>query len=81
MTEWPMLKRTKFTPEVGRHYVDQRRMSRYVCLYVDSDGTAVLQNVASKWTFVAHGCGMYEDGSIDWDYSTQGRFVKEHVYD
>lgn len=75
------MERVKLYPEVGRHYVDPRRMSRYVCLYVDTDGTAILQNVASKWTFKAHGLGMYEDGSVDWDYSTGGHFVKVREYD
>ena len=75
------MERVKLFPTVGQNYVDPRRMSRYVCLYVDSDGTAIMQNVASKWTFRAHGLGMYEDGSVDWDYSTEGRFVKVTDYD
>lgn len=30
---------------------------------------------AGGWTFTAIGCGIYEDGTIDWDYSGKdGRF-------
>ena len=35
---------------------------------------ATMQNTRSGWTFTAHGIGIYEDGKIDWDYSTNGRF-------
>ena len=75
------MERVKLYPEVGRHYVDPRRMSRYVCLYVDSVGTAIFQNVASQWTFKAQGLGMYDDGIVDWDYSTGVHFVKVNVHD
>lgn len=33
-------------------------------------------NVLSGWSFLAHGVGIYPDGRIDWDYSTDGRFTK-----
>lgn len=33
---------------------------------------AQMQNTDSGWTFTAHGIGNYEDGKIDWDYSTNG---------
>ena len=33
-------------------------------------------NVRSGWSFLAHGVGIYPDGRIDWDYSTDGRFTK-----
>lgn len=35
---------------------------------------AILQNVSSGWTLVAHGTCVYEDGSIAWDFSTGGHF-------
>lgn len=34
----------------------------------------LMRNRASGWTFYAHGIGIYDDGSIDWDYSTDGHF-------
>lgn len=38
-------------------------------------GNARMQNVKTGWTFLAHGVQMYEDGSIEWDYSTGGYFA------
>lgn len=35
---------------------------------------AQMQNTTSGWTFTARGIGIYEDGKIDWDYSTNGYF-------
>ena len=45
------------------------------CLRSDPTVTAaIIQNIKSGWTFMAHGIGIYIDGRIDWDYSTGGRF-------
>ena len=69
------MKRYSFTPEIGEEFQNQGG-SIYKCIKVNSDGTAIMQNVYSKWTLTAHGLGMYTDGSIDWDYSTGGYFAK-----
>lgn len=45
----------------------------FKCLTSLSHG-AWLQNVKSGWFFQAHVVTKYEDGSIEWDYSTDGRF-------
>lgn len=66
-------KRTKFTPEQGKTYTNAGG-GTYRCLRSGSKGKAVMQNVKSLWTVQAHGCGLYEDGTIDWDYSTGGCF-------
>lgn len=68
--------RTKFTPRVGQIYTNQGG-GTFLC--TDSDEihlpyNATMQNTASGWTLCAKGCGIYEDGTIDWDYSTNGRF-------
>ena len=68
-------KRTKFTPETGRTYTNAGGGS-FRCLRADGPTEAVMQNVASLWTLRAHGCGIYEDGTIDWDYSTGGHFME-----
>lgn len=39
--------------------------------------TATMVNVKSGWMFTAYGIGRYSDDSIDWDFSLNGRFVKE----
>ena len=43
------------------------------------ESKAVVRNVASGWRCMAHNVTLYEDGSIEWDYSTGGFFdgVKE----
>lgn len=41
-----------------------------------SDYNAELRNISSGWTFTAHGTNIYPDNTIDWDFSTNGRFVK-----
>lgn len=71
-----MSKRTKFTPTPGEIYKNQGGGSfkclRTVGFIMDHD--AVMQNTASGWTFTAHGCGMYDNGTMDWDYSSGGQF-------
>ena len=68
--------RQRFTPERGRVYENQGG-GTYRCLHAGGflpACMAVMQNVASGWTFTAHDCGIYEDGRMDWDFSTDGRF-------
>lgn len=68
------MKREKYTPVTGKTYRNIGGGS-YRCIKSSYEPTkAIMKNVASGWTFTAHGCGIYEDGSIDWDYSTGGRF-------
>ncbi len=47
------------------------------CLESYDDGDALVQNVASGWTCWAHVVTMYDDGTIEWDYSTAGHFPQE----
>ena len=70
--------------EEGQEYILHSLGSyktRFVCvrrLSVDnySSYNAEMRNIQSGWTFTAHGVNIYEDGSIDWDFSTNGRFEK-----
>ena len=39
--------------------------------------TAVVRSTITGWTMKVHGTNMYEDGSIDWDYSTDGMFTEK----
>lgn len=39
-----------------------------------SDFNCELRSVRSGWTFTAHGTNIFLDGSIEWDFSTNGRF-------
>ncbi len=69
------LERTKFMPEQGKRYTNAGG-GTFLCLRSEPNGEAVMQNVKSLWTFEAHGCGIYEDGTMDWDYSTGGHFER-----
>lgn len=74
-----MAKRTKFVPAVGKTYRN-RNGSTYLCLEVGGTlplYSAVMQNIKSRWTTQVMGCGIYEDGTIDWEWSKLGYFDKE----
>ena len=40
-------------------------------------GWHTMERVSDGWTLAAHGICMYEDGTIEWDYSTGGRWSSE----
>lgn len=40
-----------------------------------SDYNALVRSTLTGWTMHIHGINMYEDGSIDWDFSTHGIFT------
>lgn len=71
--------REKFRPAPERQY-ENAGGGIFKCLRSGGngdmlgEGNAIMQNILSGWTFQAHGCGIYEDGKIDWDYSTGGCF-------
>lgn len=66
------MNRTRITPEQGMVYKNKGG-GEFLCIKGFA-GNAVMQNVASGWTFNANGIILYEDGSIEWDYSTGGHF-------
>lgn len=76
MTREKLRTRRPFTPGIGRVYTGAGSSGTYRCIdswYCE----AVLQNIRSGWTFFAHGIGRYDDGTIDWDYSTGGSFLRK----
>ena len=65
---------TRFIPETGVIYANAGG-GNFRCLRGGGyTATALMQNIASGWTCVAHGIVRYEDGTIEWDYSTGGYF-------
>lgn len=77
MTKEYLQTRKPYTPEVGRVYENEGG-GFYRCL---NRGTGRSQYSATMvsvkgWMFIAHGLGIYEDGKIDWTYSTGGIFIK-----
>lgn len=75
MTKEYRATRRGFRPEVGGVYENEGGGTfRCTALFHWLYNAAVMQNVKSGWTFRANGIGIYEDGRIDWDYSTGGHF-------
>ena len=68
------MNRKSFIAAVGEVYRNQGGGSFLCKTAPDQAGGQIMQNTVSKWTFRAQGIGIYEDGSIDWDYSTGGYF-------
>lgn len=64
-----------FNPVIGETYTN-RGGGTFRCLW-SSDADADFINTKSGWKFQAHGCRLYDDGTIEWDYSTGGYFVEE----
>lgn len=63
----------RFVPVVGEVY-ENAGGGRFLCKR--SNGCdARMQNILSGWDCVAHGIVRYEDGTIEWDYSTGGTFL------
>lgn len=66
--------------EAGRIY-QNRGGGKFRCLISwgghGQESRAVVRNIDSGWRCTAHGITMYEDGTIEWDYSAGGFFDKE----
>ena len=52
----------------------------YGCIASFADCSALMINIKSGWRCMCNGIGMYDDGTIDWNYSKGGEFaeVPEH---
>lgn len=74
--------RTRFKPVEGETYIN-RNGGAYKCVgsihetpyCVGPAYSARLVNLASGWELTANGLIMYPDGTIEWDYSSNGRFA------
>lgn len=64
----------RINPEPGKVYKNKGG-GKFLCIR-GCNNNAVMQNVASKWTFKANGVVQYADGTIEWDYSTGGHFAE-----
>ena len=69
---WAIAQSSPFCPERGKTYRNAGG-GEYLCTSA-TYSEATMVNVASGWTFRAHGCRRYPDNSIEWDYSTDGCF-------
>ena len=68
------MKRENFDPYPGRIY-ENNGGGQFICIVGGDDiNSAIMKNISSGWTFTAHGIGIYENGTIDWNHSTGGYF-------
>ncbi len=61
-----------FEPETGKVYKN-RGGGNYICI-TGGAFSSVMKNLASGWIFTAYICRQYTDNTIEWDYSSGGRF-------
>lgn len=45
--------------------------------YARFEPVFTVRNIKSGWTCDVHGLAEYENHTVDWDYSTNGRFTDE----
>jgi len=62
-----------FIPELGKEYLNANGL-HYICIKNDMDNI-VMQSKASKWTMKVVGLTMYDNNTIEWDYSKNGYFA------
>jgi len=65
-------------PEEGKVYKN-RNGWRYLCVGApgpqDTSDAATMQRVTDGWTLKAHNVYQYPDGTIEWDFSTEGHWA------
>lgn len=66
------------TPAVGQVY-HNRGGADYRCTEVLDSGRAVMVRLHDNWTLVAHGVRQYDNGDIEWDWSTGGHWPTLHT--
>lgn len=67
--EYPKL----FTPIINQVYKNRNGLE-YLCTGANGEW-ASMRAVKSGWHMSVNCCRMYTDGTIEWDYSYNGRFV------
>ncbi len=72
--------REKIVCRTGDEF-EHRSGGKYICVAEDltPNNAPTLKNLSSGWIFQAHGVGRYDNGTIDWDYSTGGQFDDERL--
>lgn len=60
--------------EVGKIY-QNRNGKLYLCKNIAGEN-ATMERTTDHWTLVAHGIRLYEDGTIEWNYSTGGHWKR-----
>lgn len=58
--------------EEGKTYINGSSVFR--CMQIRRDGSAIMCNVQTGWTLVAHNITERPAGGIEWSHSTEGHF-------
>ncbi len=66
------MKETRILAEPGKIYRNKGG-GDYLCIRNEGEN-AIMRHVVTGWTLKANGIIQYEDGTIEWDYSTEGHF-------
>lgn len=69
---------TKLT--IGKEYRN-RNGWYYLCTSGPKPECYTMVRTSDGWTLVAHIITMYEDGTIEWNYSTGGHWEEQHNED
>lgn len=69
--EYPKL----IEPQAGVVY-HNRCGSDYICDSCYGGTNAIMVRIPDSWTCIAHGVRQYADGTIEWDYSTEGHWPR-----
>lgn len=65
-----------FMPERGKVYRLHGQKTEFLCVSGTPElGKALAQNTKTGWRMTVRGPRRYPDGTIEWDYSTGGRFA------
>lgn len=62
-----------FALTVGKVYTN-RNGGTYLCKVIVSPERYIMVRTTDEWTLMAHVITMYEDGTIEWDYSSGGHW-------
>ena len=63
----------------GKCYINAGGGCYKVLHALDEDRYRV-ENICSGWVCIVHVITLYENGYIEWDYSTDGHFKKTRIY-
>ncbi len=63
-----------FTPVEGQTYLNNNGIN-YTCIEVLGQGKAIMRS-ESGWTCTCNGIRKLDNDTIEWDYSTGGKFAK-----
>lgn len=69
-----MIERNYFQPKAGRKYLNRNGFTYFCLAKGDKDNSAMFISITSGFTLLAHGCQKNDDGTMEWDSSTEHGF-------